>query len=235
MYSTPHTVSDVMTHTVMAIGHKATFMEIVRLMQDGKISALPVIEGEGRVVGVVSEADLLHKEEFRDSDPDRYTQLHRLPDLAKAGAVTAEELMTSPALTIHPDATLAQAARTMAHAKVKRLPVVDELGMLEGIVSRADLLKVFLRGDDEIAEEVRREVVAHVFPSSSPTLQVQVHDGAVTLVGHVRDTSLIPVAARLIRTVEGVVDVDFELERTTGTTPAATPPTTPAQPGGTGS
>ncbi|MEU3173773.1 CBS domain-containing protein [Streptomyces sp. NPDC007000] len=224
MHSTPHTVSDVMTHTVMAIGHKATFGEIVRLMQDGKVSALPVLEGEGRVVGVVSEADLLHKEEFRDSDPDRHTQLRRLSDLAKAGAVTAEELMTSPALTIHPGATLAQAARTMAHAKVRRLPVVDGLGMLEGIVSRADLLKVFLRGDDEIAEEVRREVVAHLFPLSDTTLEVQVHDGRVTLAGRVRDTSLIPVAARLIRAVEGVVDVDFDLERITGATPAATPP-----------
>lgn len=72
--------------------------------------------------------------------------------------------MTSPALTTRPDATLAQAARTMAHARVKRLPVVNELGMLEGIVSRADLLKVFLRSDDEIAEEVRREVVAYLIP-----------------------------------------------------------------------
>lgn len=128
------------------------------------LSALPVLEGEGRVVGVVSEADLLPKEEFRDSEPDRYTQLRRLSDLAKAGAITAEELMTSPALTTRPDATLAQAARTMAHARVKRLPVVNELGMLEGIVSRADLLKVFLRSDDEIAEEVRREVVAYLIP-----------------------------------------------------------------------
>ncbi|CAM5386169.1 MULTISPECIES: CBS domain-containing protein [Streptomyces] len=212
MLGNPHIVSDVMTHTVAAVGRRATFVEIVRLMQDWKVSALPVLEGEGRVVGVVSEADLLPKEEFRDSDPDRYTQLRRLSDLAKAGAVTAEELMTSPALTTRPDATLAQAARTMARAKVKRLPVVNELGMLEGIVSRADLLKVFLREDDEIAEEVRREVVAHLFPMSSAAIRVEVHDGVVNLAGRVRDTSLIPVAARLIRAVEGVVDVDFALE-----------------------
>ncbi|MCZ4604211.1 CBS domain-containing protein [Streptomyces sp. Lzd4kr] len=212
MLGNPHIVSDVMTHTVAAVGRRASFVEIVRLMQDWKVSALPVLEGEGRVVGVVSEADLLPKEEFRDSDPDRYTQLRRLSDLAKAGAVTAEELMTSPALTTRPDATLAQAARTMARAKVKRLPVVNELGMLEGIVSRADLLKVFLREDDEIAEEVRREVVAHLFPMSSAAIRVEVHDGTVNLAGRVRDTSLIPVAARLIRAVEGVVDVDFALE-----------------------
>ncbi|ANS70200.1 CBS domain-containing protein [Streptomyces lincolnensis] len=213
MHGTPHIVSDVMTHTVAAVGRRATFKEIVRLMQDWKVGALPVLEGEGRVVGVVSEADLLPKEEFRDSDPDRDTQLRRLSDLAKAGAVTAEELMTSPALTVRPDATLARAARTMAHSKVKRLPVVNELGMLEGIVSRSDLLKVFLRGDEEIAEEVRREVVSYLFPAPASAIRVDVHDGVVNLAGRVRDRSLVPVAARLARAVEGVVDVDFELER----------------------
>ncbi|MDH6547057.1 CBS domain-containing protein [Streptomyces sp. SAI-041] len=209
MHGTPHLVSDVMTRTVAAVGRESRFKEIVQLMQDRKISALPVLEGGGRVVGVVSEADLLPKEEFRDSDPDRRTQLRRLTDLAKAGAVSAEELMTSPALTIRPDATLAQAARTMAHARVKRLPVVDEQGLLEGIVSRSDLLKVFLRDDEEIAEEVRREVVPYLFPTPSSAIRVEVHDGAVRLVGRVSDPYLIPVAARLVRGVEGVVDVDF--------------------------
>ncbi|WP_327319521.1 CBS domain-containing protein [Streptomyces sp. NBC_01235] len=213
MHGTPHIVSDVMTHTVAAVGRGAAFKEIVQLMQDWKVSALPVIEGEGRVVGVVSEADLLPKEEFRDSDPDRYTQLRRLSDMAKAGGVTAEELMTSPALTVRADATLAQAARTMARAKVKRLPVVDVLGMLEGVVSRADLLKVFLRTDEEIAEEVRREVVSYLFPMPDSNVRVDVRNGVVKLVGQVRATSLVPVAARLVRAVEGVVDVDFDLTR----------------------
>ncbi|MDT0484027.1 CBS domain-containing protein [Streptomyces doebereineriae] len=211
MHGTPHIVSDVMTHSVAAIGRKATFKEIVRLMQNRKVSALPVLEGEGRVVGIVSEADLLPKEEFRDSDPDRYTQLRRLSDLAKAGALTAEELMTSPALTTRPNTTLAQAAQTMARARIKRLLVVDEEDVLQGIVSRADLLKVFLREDEEIAEEVRREVVTHLLPTPGSAIRVDVHDGVVKLVGRVRDTALIPVAARLVRAVEGVVDTDFEL------------------------
>jgi CBS domain-containing protein len=211
MHGTPHIVSDVMSHTVAAIGRGANFKEIVRMMQEWRVSALPVLEGEGRVVGVVSEADLLPKEEFRDSDPDRYTQLRRLTDLAKAGAVTAGELMTTPAVTVRPDTTLAQAARTMAHARVKRLPVVDYRGMLEGIVSRADLLKVFLRADEELAEEVRREVVSYLFPAPLPLIRVSVRDGVVTLTGRIRDTSLVPAAARLIRAVEGVVDVEFEL------------------------
>ncbi|MEW1923025.1 CBS domain-containing protein [Streptomyces sp. NPDC088360] len=212
MHGTPHIVSDVMTHTVAAVGRGARFKEIVQMMQEWQVSALPVVEGEGRVVGVVSEADLLPKEEFRDSDPDRSTQLRRLTDLAKAGALTAGELMTSPAVTVHPDATLAQAARTLAHAKVKRLPVVDTLGLLEGIVSRADLLKVFLRDDEEIAEEVRREVAAYLFPPPASSVRIKVREGVVTLAGHVRDTSLVPVAARLVRAVEGVVDVEFEVD-----------------------
>ncbi|GAX56494.1 CBS domain-containing protein [Streptomyces olivochromogenes] len=211
MHGSPHIVSDVMTHTVAAVGREANFKEIVRLMEQWKVSALPVLEGEGRVIGVVSEADLLPKEEFRDSDPDRYTQLRRLSDLAKAGAVTAEEMMTAPAVTVRANATLAQAARTMAHAKVKRLPVVDDMGLLEGVVSRGDLLKVFLRDDEDIAEEVRREVVSYLFRAPSSPVRVQVHDGVVTLAGRVRDTSLVPVAARLVRAVEGVVDVEFEL------------------------
>ncbi|MDX3133973.1 CBS domain-containing protein [Streptomyces europaeiscabiei] len=213
MHGTPHIVSDVMTHKVAAVGRRATFKEIVQLMQDRKVSALPVIEDDGRVVGVVSEADLLPKEEFRDSDPDRYTQLLRLSDLAKAGGVTAEELMTSPALTVRPDATLAQAARTMARARVRRLPVVDAVGMLEGVVARADLLKVFLRTDEEITEEVGREIVSYLFPPPGSSVHVEVRDGVVKLVGRVRDTSLVPAAARLVRAVEGVVDVRFDLTR----------------------
>ncbi|MFF1473979.1 CBS domain-containing protein [Streptomyces mirabilis] len=216
MHGTPHIVSDVMTHTVAAIGRKANFKEIVQLMEQWKVSALPVLEGEGRVIGVVSEADLLPKEEFRDSDPDRNTQLRRLSDLAKAGAVTAEDLMTAPAVTVQANATLAQAARTMAHAKVKQLPVVDDMGLLEGVVSRGDLLKVFLRGDEDIAEEVRREVVSYLFRAPSAPVRVQVQDGVVTLTGRVRDTSLVPVAARLVRAVEGVVDVEFELPGPSG-------------------
>ncbi|MBL3668871.1 CBS domain-containing protein [Streptomyces sp. M2CJ-2] len=211
MNGSPHTVSDVMSHTVVAVGRDAPFKEIVRLIEQWKVSALPVLEGEGRVVGVVSEADLLPKEEFRDSDPDRFVQRRRLPDLAKAGALTAGELMSTPAVTVHADAPVAQAARIMAQRKVKRLPVVSREGLLEGIVSRVDLLKVFLRTDEELAQEVRREVVAPLFPAPLEPVEVEVSDGVVTLTGRIRDTSLVPVVARAVRAVEGVVDVTFHL------------------------
>ncbi|GGZ19818.1 CBS domain-containing protein [Streptomyces poonensis] len=220
MHSSPHIVSDVMTRTVVAVRRGATFKEIVKTLEQWKVSALPVLEGEKRVVGVVSEADLLPKEEFRDSDPDLsqsrlrstggtpITQLRRLADLAKAGAVTAGELMTAPAVTIRADATLAQAARVMARSHVKRLPVVDAEGVLQGVVSRVDLLKVFLRPDEDIEEEVRREVVAYLFPEPIEPIRVKVEDGVVTLTGQIPDTSLAPVAARLVRAVEGVVGVE---------------------------
>ncbi|MFE4254196.1 CBS domain-containing protein [Streptomyces sp. NPDC056910] len=215
MDGTPHIVSDVMTQTVAAVGRRAPFKEIVQLMQDWQISALPVIEGEGRVVGVVSEADLLPKEELRDNPDTAYLQLRQPVDVAKADAFAAGDLMSSPAITIRADATLAQASRTMAQEGVKRLPVVDEAGLLAGVVSRADLLKVFLRGDDKIADEIRHDIVSHLFPPPASTLQVEVHDGVATLTGRLHDTAMVPLAARLVRSVEGVVDVRFDLARNT--------------------
>ncbi|MFF4113496.1 CBS domain-containing protein [Streptomyces sp. NPDC001714] len=211
MHGSPHTVSDVMTRTAVAVGRDAPFKDVVALMDQWKISALPVLAGEGRVIGVVSEADLLPKEEFRDRDPDRFVQRERLADLAKAGGLTAGELMSAPAVTVHADATLAEAARIMARRRVKRLPVVDGVGMLEGIASRADLLKVFLREDEELTEEVRREVVERLFPLFADHIQVEVTEGVVTLTGWIDGTGLVPVAERLARAVEGVVDVRCHL------------------------
>lgn len=213
----PHTVSDVMTHTAVAVGRDAPFKDVVTLMQEWKVSALPVLEGEGRVVGVVSEADLLLKEEFRDSDPDRLTQLRRLPDLAKAGGLNAADVMTAPAVTVHSGATLGEAARIMARRRVKRLPVVNAEGLLEGVVSRADLLKVFLRTDEELAEEVRRDVVEPLVPAFQGQVGVRVSNGVVTLTGRVVNTSVVPLATRMARTVEGVVDVEWDLADETAT------------------
>ncbi|KAB2976793.1 CBS domain-containing protein [Streptomyces sp. SS1-1] len=208
---TTYTVSDVMTQTVVAVGRDAPFKEIVRTMEQWKVSAMPVLEGEGRVIGVVSEADLLPKEEFRAEEWSLAESRRRLDDLAKAGATTAGDLMSTPAVTVHPDATLAQAARIMAVRRVKRLPVVDRLGMLQGIVSRADLLKVFLRPDDQIEDEVRRTVLSHLRPVAGHSLDVSVREGVVTLRGPVRDTAMVPIAVRLARAVEGVVDVEPRL------------------------
>ncbi|WP_432169465.1 CBS domain-containing protein [Streptomyces sp. 1222.5] len=211
MDSSPHRVGDVMTRAAVAVGRRALFKDIVERMYQWQVSAVPVLEGDGRVIGVISEADLLPKEEFRNSDPDRFTQLRRLPDLAKAGAACAEELMTAPAVTVHADAGLAEAARIMALRHVKRLPVVNAEGMLEGVVSRGDLLKVFLRPDNELADEIRRDILDVLFPAPIEPVHVVVTDGVVVLTGRVEDASRVPLATRLVRGVEGVVGVECHL------------------------
>ncbi|MGW3206066.1 CBS domain-containing protein [Streptomyces sp. NPDC001135] len=211
MNGTPTVVSDVMTHRVVALRTGAPFKDIVKVMREWRISALPVLNDVGVVVGVVSEADLLCKEEYGDGAVGRYGPAGRLADAGKADAVTAGELMTVPAVTVAPDAPLAHAARIMARTRVKRLPVVGRDGTLKGIVSRSDLLKVFLRDDVDIAGEVRREVVVRLFGPHTEAILVEVHDGVVTLAGRVRETPLIPLAARLARSVPGVVDVHCAL------------------------
>jgi CBS domain-containing protein len=198
-----------MTHTAVAVGTQASYKDIVELMSRWKVSALPVLAGEGRVIGVVSEADLLQKEENRpEAVGDR-----PFPDTAKADAVRAEELMSSPAVTVHADAPLAEAARIMARRRVKRLPVVDSGGILEGIISRGDLLKVFLRSDEDIAAEA--VAVLAGLPTAAD-IDVQVSDGVVTLGGAVHDRALIPLVARAVRAVEGVVDIRLDLSERVG-------------------
>ncbi|MFD6023650.1 CBS domain-containing protein [Streptomyces griseoluteus] len=210
MTGTPHRVSDVMTRAVVAVSRRTLFKDIVERMEQWRVSALPVLEGDGRVIGVVSEADLLPKEEFRRV-PDRLTQMRRMPDLAKAGAVTAGELMSTPAVTVHADATVAEAARIMAVKRVKRLPVVTSEGLLDGIVSRGDLLKLFLRSDGDLANEIRRDVVDVLFPAPVEPVHIVVDEGVVTVTGRVGDAASIDVAARMMRGVEGVVGVDCRL------------------------
>ncbi|QES47068.1 hypothetical protein DEJ50_03610 [Streptomyces venezuelae] len=216
MTSTPYTVADVMTTKVIAVTPTTGFKDIAAAMERWKVTALPVLEGEGRVVGVVSEADLLPKEEFHEHRPGLIEQMRRLGDTNKAGSTCAGDLMTTPAVTIRPDATLPQAARLMADRHIKRLPVVDADGTIKGIVSRADLLKVFLRTDEELTAEIRQSVVERLFPLSHEAVKVTVSQGVATLTGDIRDSSLIPLADRLTRSVEGIVDVRCRLtSRTT--------------------
>ncbi|MGW2491952.1 CBS domain-containing protein [Streptomyces sp. NPDC001606] len=207
MDGTPTVVKDVMTRTVVALRTGAAFKDIVRTMSEWQVGALPVLDDAGRVVGVVSEADLLPKEEYRENGLDRYGRVQHLAEALKADAVTAGELMTAPAVAVSPGTTLAQAARIMARTRVKHLPVIGRDGTLKGIVSRSDLLKVFLRDDADIAEDVRREVVTRLFGAHDAGVLVRVQDGVVTLGGRIQETALVPLAVRLARSVPGVVDV----------------------------
>jgi CBS domain-containing protein len=145
-----------MTTSVVTIDRITPYKEIARLLAEHKVSAVPVLMMGRRVAGVVSEADLLRMEDQRERAA-RAGHRARLPwrGRSKPWGLTAGELMTSPAITIHPDATIPAAARLMNEHHIKRLPVVDPDGTLAGIVSRRDLLSVFLRSDEEIAADVR--------------------------------------------------------------------------------
>lgn len=206
------TVQDVMTRTVVVVTDSAPFKEVVRRMQEYRVSALPVVDADDRVVGVVSEGDLILKEDPElEGDGHLFEGRHRREAREKAAGMVAAELMTSPPLTIGPEATLGEAARLMHRRRIKRLPVVDPDGRILGIVSRADLLKVFLRSDGEIHEDVVDGVIQRTLWIDPATIRVEVRDGVVSLEGQVERQSLIPVLVGLVHSVEGVVGVENRL------------------------
>jgi CBS domain-containing protein len=210
-------VRNVMTHEVITIDEQAPFTEMVRRMAVHKVSALPVVS-DGRLVGIVSEADLLHKEEYQDQeDAWHWLETRRERSArAKASALRAAEVMSTPVVTIDPDATVAEAARRLARHRIKRLPVVNQHGRLVGIVSRADLLRLYLRDDEAIHREIVEEVLLRALWIDPAIVLVKVDDGVVTLVGQVERQSLVGMIVHLTRTVPGVVDVvnrlTFKLE-----------------------
>jgi CBS domain-containing protein len=202
-----------MTNTVVAVRERADYKEIVDALAEYGVSAVPVLDEDDRVVGVVSEADLMPKVEFAGDDPRArlFERGRRRTARAKAAGDTAAELMSSPAVTTVPDASIVEAARLMEAERVKRLPVVGDEGRLAGIVTRRDLLRVYLRPDAAIATDVMTEVFDKALGIGASDVRVSVVDGVVTLAGSVRRRSLAQLAARLTRTVPGVVDVVNEL------------------------
>jgi len=170
------------------------------------VNAVPVVARNGRVLGMVSEADVLRKEErwFWRHSPSLSRRTRR--ERAKAEARSAGELMTFPAITIHPDAPLGAAARLMNEHHIRRLPVVDPSGHLIGIVGRPDLLRVFLRPDEEIAAEVR-DALGSILLEDAGGISVSVHNGVVTLDGVLAHGDMMPVTSRLASEVAGVVAV----------------------------
>ena len=176
-------------------------------MQTNGVSALPVIDEDGRPIGVVSEADLLLKEEYVGREHIRGHRQER----SKASGQTAKELMTSPAVIIGPQARLAEAARIMHERGVKRLPVAGAAGRLVGIVSRSDLLTVFLRPDREIYREVVDRIIAGTLWVEPDTIHVGVRHGVVTLEGQMERKSLVPILIGLVQGIDGVVGVDPHL------------------------
>ncbi|MGO8887436.1 MAG: CBS domain-containing protein [Streptosporangiaceae bacterium] len=203
-------VRDVMTTDVVTVGKNAPYKEVTRIMADRMVNAVPVVTREHHVAGVVSEYDLLLKEERHLRRVGTGLPAHSRHEKAQAEARVAAELMTSPAITIHPDAPVGVAARLMNGRHIRRLPVVDPEGKLIGIVSRRDLLSVFLRPDDEIAAEVHG-VLTGILLEEPDEIEVKVKEGVVILSGSVARKDLIPVAERLAAGIDGVVTVVCKL------------------------
>ncbi|MEV4061067.1 CBS domain-containing protein [Nonomuraea dietziae] len=206
-------VEDVMTRQVISVSVDTPFKDVAETLIEHGISAVPVLDADGRVAGVISEADLLRKEEFRElfyregyRPPLRARQRHRAAE-RKATGDTAYELMTSPAVSIAQEATVVAAARRMDEHGLKRLVVRDGDGCLVGIVSRRDLLKTFVRADDEIAHEIRQDVFQRDLWIDPSHVTVAVDRGIVTLGGHMDRRSSAEIAARMTQRVNGVVDV----------------------------
>ncbi|WP_329461666.1 CBS domain-containing protein [Streptomyces sp. NBC_01431] len=190
------TVDDVMTHAVISVDRLTAFKDIAEALRMWDVSALPVIAEDRRVAGVVSEADLLPTAQGDGTPRD----------------ATAEQLMTHPAVTVTKDATIAGAARLMARGHLKRLPVVDTGGRLVGMVSRADLLKVYLRPDADIAAELRELIMHQLIPLGHGSAEVRVHvaEGVVHLHGTLPGPLLEEAVVRAAHTVPGVIDVKAE-------------------------
>jgi CBS-domain-containing membrane protein len=206
-------VSDVMTTTVVTVDRITPYQEIDRLLTRHRIGGVPVLKMGREVVGVVSETDLLAAEDERRRQARMADSIGRRWHLRQHPHVrlTAGALMTSPAITIRPDATIPAAARVMNTDHISRLPVVDEDGKLVGIVSRRDLLSVFLRTDAEIAHDAR-QVLDELPLADAKAVSAEVKHGVVTLAGTLRpeadhEQDLMPLTLRLIWDIDGVVDV----------------------------
>ena len=210
-------VRDVMSAPVVSVRPEMPLKEVARLFIERRISGVPVIDDAGTVVGVVSEADFLVKERAPHQE-----QAHRgligflagddeaAAARAKVEAATAGAAMSSPAVTICSDCSLREAAALMVDTRINRLPVVED-GRLVGIVTRSDLVRAYLRSDEELARVIAEEVVRDTMWIEPESLGIEVHQGIVRLSGTVDRRSTARILARLIARVDGVVRVDDQL------------------------
>ncbi|MFE9255219.1 CBS domain-containing protein [Streptomyces sp. NPDC006879] len=213
-------IRELMTREVVTVPYSAQFKEIARTLAEHQVSAVAVVDHDGHPIGVISERDLLPKSaaqgDYFRSLPEREAW-----EEGKASGTRAEELMSSPPVCARPDWTVAEAARLMDTQGVKRLLVVDDSDALIGIVSRRDLLRIFLREDEDIRQEIMGDVLDLGLRQSPAAITVEVTDGQVELHGTVDFKSLIPLIERLCRTVDGVVCVTQRLGYAVDDTSAA--------------
>lgn len=224
-----HTVSDVMTTEVITVAEDAPFKDLAQIMASRGISALPVLDPHGRVTGIVSETDLLRKEEYQDEPTAKHAPWwgHRKARI-RAGGRVARDMMTPHPVTIAPEASIVAAARELDRHHVRRLVVLNTDGWLAGIVTPSDLLKPYLRGDETIRTEIFDDIITGCLGINPGLVKIAVQDGTVTLGGIVESKSMIPLAVRMSRAVDGVIDVVDHLGYTTDDTRLPAPRTPPA-------
>jgi CBS domain-containing protein len=206
-------VSDVMTRDVITVPRSASLKEAASVLVQRDISGVPVVDG-GKVVGVFSERDLLFKEQGQPDGAHWLTWLTdplAVADRPKLEARVVGEAMTSPAVTVDATADIPAAARLMLTAGVSRLPVLHD-GYLAGIVTRADLVRAFVRTDEEIAREIREEIVGRKLWLDEDALEITVRDGNVSVSGALTDTVDTELVTRLIAQVPGVVSVETDVQ-----------------------
>jgi CBS-domain-containing membrane protein len=203
------TVKDVMTTQVVAVRIGATFKEMAAALRRYRVSAFPVIDEQDKVIGIVSEADLLAKEAL--TNPGVLAELLHRKDVRKAEGQTAGDLMTHRVVTIRPEDSVEHAAQLMHFLHVKRLPVVDGDGGLVGLVSRTDVLAVYDRADEDIREEITGNVILRGFLEDPRQFVVTVQAGVVTVHGSPETAALGHDIVRKIRHVPGVVAVHDQL------------------------
>ena len=203
-------VKDVMTTAVLTVRTDTTLKEAAAVMAEHGISGLPVVDLGGQVVGVVSEGDILFKEAGRAPKRPFVDRLLMLPPSereAKLAAHAVGEAMTAPALAIGPTRPLTKAASMMLDEGVKRLPVIDEAGNLVGIVTRADLVRAFVRPDSAIKQEIREDVIRRSLWIEPDLIEVEVHSGEVRLAGQVETKAEAELVPEFVQRVPGVVSV----------------------------
>lgn len=206
-------VRELMTEKVFTIGPEAPIKDVARILVDNGISGLPVCDIEGRVIGVISEGDILYKEhdpsEGHIGGPLGWI-IEGTPNYAgyiKAKALTARKAMTSPAITIAPHESVAQAARIMCEHHVNRLPVVTD-EKLVGIVTRADLVRAFTRTDAEIEQELTKDVLDRTMWIDPGKVEIDVRNGVAALSGRLHTRSDVELLNRLAARVPGLVAVE---------------------------
>ena len=203
-------VADVMTRDVVAVRADASFKEIAAMLRGLRVSAFPVLDGDDKVIGVVSETDLLPKEALEagyEGHPGRRSARRHRAELAKAPGVTAADLMSRPPVTVGPYDLVSHAAHLMYDHRITRLPVVGAGGRLLGIISRSDVLSVFSRPDEEIRREITDKIIIRKYHADLALVTITVTNGVVTIDGTPEAAITGHKIADEVRHMEGVVAV----------------------------